>query len=350
MDFISNDIEGLRNVFRTSKSIVITCHLSPDGDALGSSLGLKQVLNNLNPNACVNVVTPDEPTRTLSFLPGYEDILAFSSHPVKVQHLVEKADLIVCLDFNELYRIDLLEPAIRSASAIKVHIDHHISPEDFADIRFSYPEKCATCMLLFEILESAGLGRYIDSNAATCLLTGMMTDTGDFTYNITDPGIFGVIGKLISLGADKARLTRILFNTFSESSLRIQGYAIAECMEVYRDDHAALIWLDRETLNRFGYSKGDTEGLVNKPLSIPGIIYSCFLREETDYIKVSMRSLGDFPVNELCAQYFGGGGHLNASGGEFHGSMTECIDLFKSLLKANKLKYIENNEIFNELL
>lgn len=341
--FCNTDIRRLKVMLSDSRNIVITCHLSPDGDALGSSLGLKCLLRKLNPAARVAVVTPDEPTHTLSFLPGFKEVMPNTRYNDRVKNLLNKADLLICLDFNELSRTDLLAPSLRSCKAYKLHIDHHIAPEDFADLRFSYPDKSATCMLLFELIEEAGLVGFVDKECAECLLAGMMTDTGDFSYNIPDASIYIVIGKLISLGADKARLTRLLFQTFSETNLRIQGYALSQRMEVFYDAHAALVTLSRDELNRFDYKKGDTEGLVNKPLAIPGILYSCYLREETDYIKVSMRSLGDFPVNRICADHFGGGGHKNASGGEFYGTLEECADKFRSLLEVNKEMYINGN-------
>lgn len=346
MGFNKNDIKRLAELLATSGRIVITCHFSPDGDALGSSLGLKHTLNSLNPKANVTVVTADTPPHSLDCLYHPSEIVVYSRSRNKATELISDADVIVCLDFNELSRTDLLEPFLREAPAIKVQIDHHVNPENFAFLTFSYPEKCATCQLLFEVLEACGFTRFITSKAADCLLAGMMTDTGDFSYNVTDPETYSVIGKLIALGADKARLTRLLFNTFPESNLRIQGYALAHKMEVFHEQHAALITLNREELNEYGYKKGDTEGLVNKPLAIPGILYSCFLREETDYIKVSMRSLGDFSVNEICNRFFEGGGHRNAAGGEFHGTMEECIKTFKSLLDENLTRYIlPSNEL-----
>ena len=348
--FDNNDVMRLASLLKESRRIVVTCHLSPDGDALGSSLGLKRFLSCFNPTAKVTVVTPDEPTRTLSFLPGFREILPFSRCASKTERTIAEADLLVCLDFNVLQRTDLLAPALEKCKATKILIDHHLSPDDFATLKFSYPEKCATCMLLFELIEAAGLEKFVDSKTATCILAGMMTDTGDFSYNVSDPEIYNVIARLIALGANKGWLTRLLFNTFSESNLRIQGFALAEKMEVFHEMHAALVTLSREDLNRFSYQKGDTEGLVNKPMAIPGILYSCYLRQETDYIKVSMRSLGDFPVNRICEEYFGGGGHLNAAGGEFYGTMDECVSLFKKILNDNYEKYIATSSVLTSIL
>lgn len=195
-------------------------------------------------------------------------------------------------------------------------------------------------MLLFQVLWQLRLYDKVSTDAATCILAGMMTDTGNFSYNANDPEIYEIIALLLKKGADRDHLSRLLFNVFSESNLRINGYAISKKMQVWKDDGASLITLTREELNRFHYSKGDTEGLVNKPLSIPGVIYSAFLREEERYIKVSMRSVGDFPCNEICEKYFNGGGHLNAAGGEFYGSMEQAVAVFKSIIPENKKLYI----------
>lgn len=348
--FDQNDLRRFASLLGESRRIVITCHLSPDGDALGSSLGLQRIVRHINAGAKVAVVTPDEPTRTLSFLPGFGDIVVYSRNGDRAADIIARADLIVCLDYNALNRIDLVAPHVAQSQAAKVLVDHHLDPEDFAGVRFSYPHKSSTCMLLYEIIVAMGISDKIDPMTADCLLAGMMTDTGDFSYNVQDPGIYAAIGGLIEAGADKARLTRLLFNTFSESCLRIQGFALSERMEVFGDMHAALITLTRDELNKWNYKRGDTEGLVNKPLSIPGILYTAYLREEEKYVKVSMRSLGNFPANEICSSYFGGGGHLNAAGGEFYGTMDECTALFRSLLKKNKEKYIDNNAELKKLL
>lgn len=344
------DIKQLASTLRKARRVIVVCHLSPDGDALGSSLGLREVLLCINPSADVRVVTPDEPTRTLSFLPGFDRLMPYTRFNGVVEHSVSRADLIVCLDFNALMRIDRLAPVIAGAKCKKVLIDHHLDPESFADRTFSYPEASSTCYLLFRILETCGFTRYITPSAADCFLSGMMTDTGNFAYNISDPDVFPAVGRLVGLGADKARLDKLLYRTTRESSLRIQGFAMSQRMEVFADRHAALITLTRDDLNRFDYERGDTEGLVNKPLEIPGILYSAFLREEESYIKVSMRSVGDFPVSELCSQYFGGGGHLNAAGGEFNGTIGECADRFRSLLDINMKKYIEPSKVLADIL
>lgn len=329
----------LRDLIETAENVVITAHMSPDGDAMGSSLGLWHVLKSMGKKA--TVVVPDDITRQLAFLPGFKEVVVYCRNKAAASGVVKDAELIFCLDYNDFARIDQLAPSVEQSQAKKVMIDHHLNPSGECDLTISSPGHSSTCMLLFEVLNAIGLGDKIDKNAAECILTGMMTDTGNFSYNANDPDIYPVIGELIRKGADKNTLNKRLFDTFSESHLRINAYAIYKKMKVFKEYGAALITLTRDELNMHHYSRGDTEGLVNRPLAIPGIVYSVFLREEERYIKVSMRSVGNFPCDEICSKYFNGGGHLNAAGGEFPGSMAQCVEVFKSILPANKKQYID---------
>jgi phosphoesterase RecJ-like protein len=335
------EIAKLAELVERARRVVLTCHIAPDGDAIGSTLGLGRVLQNMG--KFVTVIPPDEAPKTLSIIPTFDRLMPFSRYGEKALDRFKTADLIFCLDFNALKRVDLLEPAVRGASAHKVMIDHHLLPEDFADITISEPGRSSTCQLVYEVLRVLGLDCYIDAEAASSLLAGMMTDTGNFSYSANDPRTYHIVADLIAHGADKVTLTKALFDTFSENCLRIQGYALSQKMKLWPEHHAAMVTLTREELNNMHYAKGDTEGLVNKPLCIPGIIYSVYFREETDYIKVSMRSVGDFPVDQICADHFGGGGHKNAAGGEFRGTMDEAMTLFESLLEKNSATYINNN-------
>lgn len=325
--------DALSELVAKAENIVITTHMSPDGDAMGSSLGLAHVLTYMGKTA--RVVVPDDPSKQLTFLPGAKETVVFCRYQNFAEQLIADADLIFCLDYNGLKRIDRMAKSVAEAKAPKVMIDHHIGPEEFCDITISHHEMSSTCMLLFIVLCNLEFFAAIDTDAANCILAGMMTDTGNFSYNANDPAIYTVVSRLIEKGADKNNLSRRLFDTFSEWCLRINGYAVSKKMEVWKEYGAALITLSRDELNRFHYTRGDTEGLVNRPLAIPGIVYSVFLREEERYIKVSMRSVGDFPCDVVCSRYFGGGGHKNAAGGEFRGSMQQCIDVFKSLLQDN---------------
>lgn len=339
MKINQQDIERLQQLVGDARRVVITGHMSPDGDAIGSSLGLQHVLRAMGKD--VWVVVPDDYSRQLAFLPGTKDIVIYCRQTAHATELLNQADLIFCLDYNDIKRIDRLAPAVEHSPARRVMIDHHLDPVVFCDITISHPELSSTCMLLFLVLKAAGWLGHVTPAAAQCLLAGMMTDTGNFSYNANDPEIYPVVGWLVGAGVDHDELTRRLFNIFSENCLRLNAYAISRKMHVWREYGAALITLTRDELNMHHYSRGDTEGLVNRPLAIPGVVYSCFLREEERYIKVSMRSLGDFPCDKVCAEYFNGGGHLNAAGGEFFGSMEQAVEVFKSILPLNKKKYIK---------
>lgn len=327
----------LKQLIADAKNIVITCHMSPDGDAVGSSLGLMHVLRTMG--KYTSVVTPDMVPVSLNFLPGVKSIVVYTRQELLAKQLVKEADLIICLDFNALYRIDRFAPVIGQAKATKVMIDHHLDPENFTDLCISYPHMSSTCELLYNAIVLTGMKRFLNYNSATCIYTGMMTDTGNFTYNSNNSDLYIIIAELLKYGIDKDYIYNTAMNTFSADRLRLMGYAMSEKMEVFPEVGGAIIELTREELYSFNYQKGDTESLVNKPLSIPGIYWSIFLREDADYIKVSARSTGDFAVNGYCEQYFSGGGHKNAAGGEFIGTIEDARKQVLQIvedLKSNK--------------
>lgn len=316
-------IRAIRDLLTDSNKVVITCHVSPDGDAIGSSLGLANVLSAIGKD--VAVVTPDMVPRSLMFLPGTKEIIPYTRHEEFARQLLADADLIFCLDYNEPKRVDRMADALLAAKAPKVMIDHHEHPDDFATVTVSYPAVSSTAMLVFRVLCRLELFDRIDRRAAECIFTGMMTDTGNFSYNSNDPDLYVVIAELLRKGIDKDYLYAKACNTFRENSVRLCGYALGEKMTIDHEHRCALIALDADDLNRFGYEKGDTEGLVNKPLAIPEVVWSIYLRQDPTQIKISMRSKGKFPVNKVCRDVFGGGGHENAAGAEFVGTLEECI-------------------------
>jgi phosphoesterase RecJ-like protein len=251
--------------------------------------------------------------------------------------LIAEADVICCLDFNAIHRIDAMGDAVLASPARKILIDHHLHPEDFCKIIISHPEISSTSELVFRLICRMGYFSDISREGAECIYTGMMTDTGGFTYNSNNREIYFIISELLSKGIDKDEIYRKVFNTYSESRLRLMGYVLSQ-MKVYPDYHAALISLTKAEQSQFDYVRGDSEGFVNIPLSIKGVIFSCFLREDTEkpMIKISLRSVGTFPCNQLAAEFFGGGGHLNASGGEFYGTMDEARKVFEQALEKYK--------------
>lgn len=323
-------IEKVQQLVDTVQTIAITCHLSPDGDAIGSTLALCHVLRRLGKDA--TVVTPDMMPRTLLFLPEVRNVVSFTQNEARAQKAIETAQLIFCLDFNSLHRIDKLGSLVMANPCPRVLIDHHIDPKEIFDVMISFPDASSTCELVYRMLMQMQLLKLVDRWTAQCLLTGMMTDTGNFSYNCEDPDLYEIQASLMRRKVGRQWLFNMAMNTFSADSLRLQGYALDQKMRIYPQQRAALIVLNADELKRYNYKRGDSEGLVNKPLAIPGVDWSVFLREDTEYIKVSCRSVGDFSVNDICAKYFNGGGHVNAAGGEFYGTLQQAVETFEQLL------------------
>lgn len=335
------DVKRFEDFIERSKKIVLTCHVRPDGDALGSTLGLAHLLFSLGKEAVV--ITPDQPPKTLSFIPGYKELAIFTRHDPFCQKLVAEADLIICCDFNKPSRQDQLETLIQNATCQKVLIDHHEDPDYFADLTFSYPEMSSTCELVFRIIAAMGLYPELNKEASECILTGIITDTRNFTVNVRELDLYEILIKLLEKGVDKNKIVKLALNTRSLSSLKIQAYAISECMEIIEKHRASIITLDKETLRNYHYEKGDTEGLVNMPLEIRGMVSSFFLREDPEFIRISARSQDGFPVSKVCEDLFGGGGHLQAAGAEFYGTLEECkAKIIASLPLYDK--YLPNKE------
>ena len=322
--------EELSRLLKTIHKAVITCHMAPDGDALGSSLALCRVLHNLGIEA--KVCVPDALPRNMLFLPGVDAILDYHRDRETIDTLLSEADAIFCLDYNEARRTDAMADSLLKSQATKVMIDHHLHPDSFPEIIFSHPQESSTSILIYRVCQAAGIADVIDRDAAVCIYTGMMTDTGNFSYNANNPDIYLVIADLIERGVDKDAIYRQVYYSNTLSRLKLNAFAILRKLEVFPAHHGALITLTRGELNEFHYTKGDTEDLVNRPLTIPEITWSVFMREEEGFVKVSTRSKGAFPVNEMCKKYFGGGGHLNAAGGEFRGTLPEAVDQLKNIM------------------
>ena len=326
------NIDHVEKWFERADRIVIVSHVSPDGDAIGSSLGLWHFLN--TQDKTVHVIVPNAFPDFLKWMPGAKEVIQYNRYKEFADKLIMEADVICCLDFNVLSRIDEMEEIVCASPGRKMIVDHHLYPGDFARIVISHPQISSTSELVFRLICQLGNFSDITKEAAECIYTGMMTDTGGFTYNSNSREIYLIIGELLSKGIDKDEIYRKVFNTHSEGRLRLMGYVLYEKMQVFPQFNAALISLTREEQQKFEYKKGDTEGFVNMPLSMKDICFSVFLREDTekDMIKVSLRSVGTFPCNQVAAEFFNGGGHLNASGGEFYGPMEEAVALFKQAL------------------
>ena len=311
-------------------NIVIITHVGPDGDAMGASLGLWHFLMTIEKTPQVIVPTPFP--NFLAWMPGANKTLVYKFDKEKADEHIQKADLIFLLDFNAASRMDKMADAVLASKARKVMIDHHLQPENIANIIISYPEISSTSELIFRLICRMGHFSDINLGCAECIYTGMMTDTGGFTYNSNHEEIYSIIYELIKLGVDKDDIYRRVYNTFSADRMRLMGYCLYKKMKIYPEYQAALITLTQRELHEFNYDNGDAEGFVNIPLSIEGINFTVFMREDPDKIKVSLRSQGSFPTNKFAAEIFGGGGHLNASGGESYTSLDEAVRKFEEAL------------------
>jgi phosphoesterase RecJ-like protein len=317
-----------------SDKIVIISHVSPDGDAIGSSLALYHFLLELGKS--VNVLVPNSFPGFLKWMPGTKDIIVGEWKKSVVRELIEASELIFCLDFNILKRIEQLGPLVEQASAKKIMIDHHLDPDNFCDLTISHPEISSTSELIFRLICRMGMFDYMNKECAECIYAGMMTDTGAFTYNSNSPQIYYIISELLQKGIDKDAIYNKVYNEYSESRIRLEGYVLYEKMKIFKEYNTSLITLSLEEEKRFQWKKGDTEGFVNIPLSIEGIVLSAFIREEEEMIKISLRSKGSFPTNRFAFETFHGGGHLNASGGEYRGSLEDAVALFENTLPKYK--------------
>ncbi|MDR0394399.1 MAG: bifunctional oligoribonuclease/PAP phosphatase NrnA [Tannerella sp.] len=327
---IDNDkIHKLKTYIDKGDKFVIVSHEMPDGDAIGSSLGLYHYLMSFDKKS-IKVIVPNRFPAFLKWMPGAIDVILYEQYPDFATQLINEADVVFCLDLNAIKRLGKMADAVAASDARKIMIDHHPDPDDFCKMIVSYPEMSSTSELVFRIICALGDIDLIEKEAAECIFTGMMTDTGSFGYSSNNAEIYIIVSELIKKGIDKDEIYRKVNQVYSEHRLRLMGYVLYEKMKIYPDKKTAMFVLSQEELNRFRYKSGDTEGFVNLPLSIGEISFSIFFREETNLIKISMRSTGDFPCNRFAAEYFNGGGHKNASGGEFYGTLEEAVKVFEN--------------------
>jgi len=334
-------INEIQNQLANVQQVLIMTHYNPDGDAIGSSLGLYHFLVASGYN--VDVVVPNDYPDFLQWMPGNDQIFLASKDQQKAMDRVKRAELIFFLDFNVLDRVQELEDAFRQSTAPKILIDHHPNPEPFADVLVSTTEVSSTSELLYDLLVSMKGEQAIDRNIAECLYTGIMTDTGSFSYNSSLPETYYVVSRLIEKGIDKDRIYWRVYDNYSADRMRLLGYCLNTKLKVLPEYGAAYISIDRSELNRFNYQPGDSEGFVNYPLSIQGVMFSVIFIEQNDYVKISFRSKGDFYANHFASSHFNGGGHKNAAGGYSELSMKETLEKFESLLPEYKQQLLENH-------
>ena len=317
-----------RRLIDNANKILLTGHISPDGDSLGATLGLYHLLKQLGKD--VTVMVPNRYPSFFEWMPGIDNVFVMEENKTEAVKIIKEADLIFCIDYNTLDRVNGMKPLIEQSKAKKIMIDHHLDPNIPCDVQISHPEVSSASELVFRFMCRLGFYQEVSLKSAQCIYTGMMTDTGGFTYNSNNPEIYIIIKALLEKGVDKDAIYNKVFNTYSESRLRLMGYCLNK-MEIIPECNAAIITLTKEELQRFNYKIGDTEGIVNMPLQIDNVNKSVMLREDKNQIKLSFRSQGDIPVNTIAEQ-FGGGGHKNAAGGESTESMEATLAKLRKLL------------------
>ncbi|WP_092733222.1 DHH family phosphoesterase [Algoriphagus alkaliphilus] len=326
-------LDSFKKELSSPKKIFITTHVKPDADALGSSLGLANYL--IKKGHEVTVVTPTDYPSFLCWMKGNETVLDFSNPEYKplASLRLEEANMIFCLDFSVLGRVNELGEMIRKSNAFVVNIDHHQDPEDFADFRYWSTKAAATCELVYELIVELGDKDLIDKDISDCLYAGIMTDTGGFRHPNTTKNVHLVVAELIEKGADCAQISNWIYDSNSVNRLKFIGFAITRRLVVREDLHTAYFVISKKDLKKYQSQTGDTEGLVNYALSLDGIKVAALFSEREDGIKISFRSSSDVAVNKFAASYFNGGGHKNAAGGKSDLSLKETVDLFESLVE-----------------
>ena len=329
-------MEKIIKALEDANKIVITAHKSPDGDAIGSSLALFHYLNKLDKN--VTVIVPDAFPVFLNWMEGSDKILLYDKQTAVADKVIDSAEVIFSLDYNGLNRIGDLRNPIEKSSAVKIVIDHHQDPQDFADHYFVDTECCSASQLIYEFIEKLeGLDK-LDKTIGECIYCGIMTDTGSFKYPSTTSKTHRIIAHLIDLEVNGSNIHQEVFDTYSEERLRLLGYALTEKMKVFPEYNAAYISLTQKELKRFSFKNGDAEGLVNYPLSIKGIKFTALITEKEGYVSLSFRSKDDFYVNKIANEHFNGGGHVYAAGGMLEISLEDAINKVESIMKKNDIR------------
>lgn len=326
----------LLSILDKTKRAVVIGHKNPDGDALGSCLAWASFMRRIY-DVDSTVVVPDQYPDFLQWLPESETIVRYDKHPERVQNLLDSADVIFCLDLNQSNRIGELEPMLNSSKAQKVLIDHHLDPQMDTVLTISHPKMSSTCELIFRIIWQLNHFEEMDRKWAEQIYCGMMTDTGGFTFNSTRPEIFFIISQILTFNIDKDKIFRNVYNNYSQWAVRLRGYIMAQKLNYYEDLHASFFAISKMDMEEYHFKKGDAEGLVNVPLTIKGMKLSISLREDSkleNTVWVSLRSVDDFPANEVAAQFFNGGGHLNAAGGNLQCTLDEACQIAKDAIKA----------------
>lgn len=339
MIFNAEKLKTFNELVKNAGSIVITSHKSPDGDSIGSSLALFHYLNQKHDN--VFICHPDKAPHFLHWPQGFDSIITYEEKEAQVTELMANADLIFCLDYNASGRIGKMDDLLASSKAKRIMIDHHRDPDQaFTDLMFSNPDVCSTSQLIYELIEALQETDLITLPVAEAIYTGIITDTGSFRFSSVNSKTHHIAGSLLDMGIDHARIHENIFDSNTVDKIQLTSYALLEKLVILPEYHTAYISLTNEEQDRFNANKGDTEGLVNMVLGISGVKMAVFFKAADGIIKISFRSVGKIPVNDLARNHFKGGGHLNASGGKHIGKIQDAISRFVTILP----NFVEENK------
>ena len=328
------DLEKFKEFLSTPRKVVITTHHKPDADALGSSLALHHYL--VSKGHISTVITPTDYPDFLKWMHGEKDVINFEEKEKEATQIINNYDLVCCLDFSALNRINELGEIVRAAPAKKLLIDHHRNPEDFADFSFWDVTRAATAELVYEIILNLGDKKLITKEIGACIYAGIMTDTGSFRHPSTTKRIHEIAAEIIELGVNTPEIHRLIYDTSSEDKLRFLGFALSEKLVVLKEFKTAYISITDEELKKFNSKTGDTEGLVNYALSIDDVVFAAVIIDRVKAIKISFRSVGTFSVADFASNHFNGGGHFNAAGGMTECSLEKTVAHFEALLPQYK--------------
>lgn len=333
--FTPYELSTIREFLIPDNKIVIVTHYNPDGDAIGSSLGLKHFLKTIGVDA--QVIVPNDFPKFLKWMPEAKKIIIAEYKKRKASELISQANLIFCLDFNTLSRIGILADWVEKSKAVKVLIDHHQQPDNFTYV-YSDTQIPATSQMVYHFIETLGLLGYLNKEIASCLYTGIMTDTGGFRFRSTSANTHRIIANLIDNGAEPAVISSNTWDNNNLSRLKLLSLVLGR-IEVVKEGKVAILWLKRSELEKYGFQKGDTDGFVNYGLGILGTKMAAFFMEDLyeDFIKISFRSKDDIDVNQMARKQFNGGGHINAAGGKYFKTIEETIKDFKIFIEEENL-------------
>lgn len=325
------EVDKISELLTSPKRICILTHVNPDGDAIGSSLALANVL--LKNNHEVVVITPNAMMGFLKWMKGTDDVISFQNNPEDAIVNIRNSEIIFCLDFNNPVRIEgVAKYLAENTKAIKILIDHHIDPKDFCQINFSFPVACSTAELIYCFIKNIGLYNLIDSDSAECLYCGIMTDSGNFRFNSVTPELHEITADLLRLGVDQNKVYELVYDSNSLNTLKIHGYVMAEKLDHIEESKAVIISLSDEEQKRFNVGKTEIDEIVNFGLRISGVTLSAFFYENDGKVRVSIRTKGNISAKNIVMQHFNGGGHFNAAGGVSEVKLEQTVLDFRKLI------------------